>query len=133
MNPKLFMPLIIATSATSMPPVVSANDDQTFANVNYLSWDVQGAPNENDGYQISGQHYFSAKDNLGPLGEFEYINKDSNVYGRYSDVEDYSATTIGGEYFNGNFLIGGGHHSDDDDFDSNMFSIGYLFNENILQ
>ncbi len=76
-------------------------------------------------------YYFDAKSTLGPLAEFEYINKTSYAVAQYSDSERSDYYTLGGEYFTGNFLIGAGYHSSNDN-DASDISLGYLINDDFL-
>ncbi|MFX3768149.1 putative porin, partial [Streptococcus suis] len=73
---------------------------------------------------------------LGPYDQFEYINKQTNVYGSYIDDENSDVATIGGEYFVENFVLGAKYSNHDSDFGSSTdeinVSAGYFFNPNLL-
>lgn len=121
-------PLLLITSSIS---IVSANEYQTFIDLEHTSHNFSGRVPDFSSNNIFAQHFFSLKESLGPLGEFEYINTTSHVFGNYHDNDFYSLTSVGGEYFMGNFLIGGSYQDSDND-DSNSLTLGYLFSENFI-
>ena len=94
---------------------------------------------EIDQFTIGSTWYFDQKETLGPLKEFEYINKTSNIFGSYSRFESESGgmafdsdfPVIGGEYFAGNVLMGGSYRKLDD-FEAFSGTLGYLVNSNFL-
>lgn len=133
MNFKLALSALLCASALSASSSVFANEYQTFAELNYLSLDVEGnGENENgNGYSLSFNHFFDKKQSLGPLSEFDYINRESHAFAAYYDFEDDSAFAIGGNYFAGRFLIGA-TYEDNDDYDSKSFSLGYLISRDFL-
>jgi len=123
MKLRYILPLLLTAST------VSANEYQTFASIDYFN--VEDQSESFDAYSLSGQYFFNAKSTLGPLAEFEYINKTSNVFGRYTDIDGFDITSLGGEYFTNNFLFGA-EFSFDDNNDLTNLSLGYLINDDFL-
>ncbi|SDK40850.1 putative porin [Microbulbifer yueqingensis] len=128
MKLKYILPLALV-SATA-----SAEQYTSFTNAGYQNNDY-GSGFETDSYDINSRYFFAPKENLGPLKEFEYINKVSNVYGGFSRLDydggDASGSNLGGELFAGNFKLGASF-SEFEDVDSNTLTLGYLFSENFL-
>lgn len=132
MKLKAILPLMLVSA------VVSAEEYTSFSNASYQNKDYDAGA-ETDQYDINSRYFFGPKETLGPLKEFEYINKVSNLYGGFSRLDyeddDASAATIGGEAFIGQFMLGASFTDVDNDFavgDSNTLSVGYLFTENFL-
>ena len=123
MKYKIILPLLLCATT------VSANEYQTFINFDYLDSTSSGSAVEHK--SLSGTHYFSGKESLGPLGEFEFINRTTNIFANYQDDGDFDSYSIGGEYFAGDFLFGASHR-DLDGFDVNSFTLGYLINDDFL-
>ncbi len=113
--------LLLLTAST-----VSANEYQTFTSFNYTNTD-----DSLDVYSLDVQHYFDAKSDLGPLGQFEYINTTSSLFGSYYDSDYTETTELGGEYFSDNFLIGA-RFSRSYDMNASSISLGYLVNDDFL-
>ncbi|QFT56989.1 putative porin [Microbulbifer sp. THAF38] len=92
--------------------------------------------NDADRFTIGSQYFFSGKETLGPLKEFEYINKVSNIYGDFSHYnegsEDSDIFTVGGEYFASNGIVLGAQLADWGEENIDTLSIGYLFTPNFL-
>ncbi|AWF83235.1 hypothetical protein BTJ40_21780 [Microbulbifer sp. A4B17] len=111
-----------------------AEEYNSITTVDYSNLDFDGT----DGNQFTAEttYYFSGKEALGPLKEFEYINKASNVSAAYShyDVssEDIDNFAVAGEYFTSFGLVLGANLTEVDDESVNTASIGYLFTPNFL-
>lgn len=106
----------------------AADSYQSISNLNYTDTD------NNDTISVDSTYYFSPKSTLGPYDQFEYINKQSNVFGSYADDDFGDVTAIGGEYFVEDFVVGASYQNDD--FGSNnesyTLSAGYFFNPDLL-
>lgn len=114
----LLLPAFFLTCAT-----VSAESYRSFSHINYSKTDYSNA--DSDSWSLGSKYYFDDRETLGPLNEFDYINAISNVsvdYGYHTSDSiwtrgDYTSTSalerntvsINGEWFVGNFLIGGGY------------------------
>ncbi|GAB3028435.1 putative porin [Bowmanella dokdonensis] len=86
-------------------------------------------------WSVGSQYYFSPKQTLGPLAEFDYINSKSNVKAGYADNDYYDSWNVGGELFYGNLLLGAQYYKSDYDqgsADTKSFSVGYLLSPNLL-
>ncbi|WP_445362852.1 putative porin [Microbulbifer sp. ANSA003] len=111
-----------------------AEEYNSITTLDYSNLDFDGA----DGNQFSAEttYYFSGKEALGPLKEFEYINKASNISAAYThyDIssEDLDGIAIAGEYFTSFGLVLGASLTETDDEAVNTASIGYLFTPNFL-
>lgn len=126
MNLKAFLPLMLCSS------FVVAEEYRSFSDVDYSH--TETGPFELDELIIGSTWYFDTKESLGPLTEFEYINRTSNIFGTYSRfdaTETFDAAVLGGEYFAGNVLLGGSYRILDE-FDVFSGTVGYLFTSNIL-
>jgi hypothetical protein len=124
MKLKFIVPLLLTAST-----VASANEYQTFTNLNYSNIETPIA--DYDGYSLGVRYFFDAKSTLGPLAEFDYINTTSSLFGGYADFEGNDEFTFGGEYFAGNFMIGTAFNSEADD-DPSSLTLGYLINKNFI-
>lgn len=105
---------------------------------------------EIDATALGFTRYFGGKPSLGPLNEFDYINRTSNIsvshirtnetntfmWGSGSSLtfnEDENLTLLGGEAFFDRAMVGVGFsRASNTDSDSKTFSLGLLPNENIL-
>ncbi|WHI44899.1 putative porin [Microbulbifer sp. VAAF005] len=114
----------------------------TSAAENYNSITSAGYSNldfdENDGNQVIAEttYYFDSKESLGPLNEFEYINKASNLSGAFNHFDqastDEDSFAVAGEYFTNFGLVLGASLANIDDEDINTASLGYLVVPNFL-
>ncbi len=96
---------------------------------------------EFDTFSINSTYYASPKSNLGPLKEFEYINKINNFFGEFSSTEETEgrynreekedSLRVGGEYFYEKFKFGGSIRSNED-LGFYRASAGYFFNPDLL-
>ncbi|WP_444902440.1 putative porin [Microbulbifer sp. SSSA007] len=95
----------------------------------FLDWD-------SDQFMANTTYFFGQKETLGPLKEFEYINKVSNIYGGYNHYNrgsfDRDTFSAGGEYFASNGLVFGAGIVDLWEGNVDYQSIGYLFTPDFL-
>ncbi|MBZ9613178.1 putative porin [Rheinheimera maricola] len=85
-----------------------------------------------NGWQLDGRYFFDKKTTLGPLDQFEYINKVTNVSASFNRVFDNNAWTIGGEYFAENGLVVSAGYSRFGDENINQLGLGYLVSNNFI-
>lgn len=106
----------------------AADSYQSISNLNYTDTD------NNDTISVDSTYYFSPKSTLGPYDQFEYINKQSNVFGGYADDDFGDVTAIGGEYFVEDFVVGASYQNADynSNNESYTLSAGYFFNPDLL-
>ncbi|WP_193050670.1 putative porin [Pseudoalteromonas undina] len=106
----------------------AADSYQSISNLNYTDTD------NNDTISVDSTYYFSPKSTLGPYDQFEYINKQSNVFGSYADDDSGDVTAIGGEYFVEDFVVGASYQNADynSNDESYTLSAGYFFNPDLL-
>lgn len=131
-----FLPLLL------FPVTADAEEYNSITTAGYTSLDydldILGGEFDLDGNQFLAEttYYFSGKETLGPLKEFEYINKVSNVSAAFFHNEvdnnnsDNSAVT--GEYFSQNGLIFGLALTEVNDRNIDAVALGYLFTPNFL-
>ncbi|MBB1294996.1 putative porin [Pseudoalteromonas sp. SG43-7] len=121
---------VIISSILLSSAATAADNYQSISHLGYM--DTDG----NDTVSVDSKYYFSPKATLGPYDQFEYINKQTNVYGSYIDNDFSDVTTIGGEYFVENFVVGAQYSNLDVDSVSSKdvfnVSAGYFFNPNLL-
>lgn len=136
MNLKVLLPLVLSSSVAFAEDYHSISDfDYTRSDFGTLVFAGQRFTTEQDLYTLSSTWYFDSKETLGPLNEFEYINKTSNIFGAWSQFDGSGShahqATIGGEYFAGNFLLGGSYTGLDGP-DGFTGTLGYLFSDAFL-
>ncbi|WP_444918613.1 putative porin [Microbulbifer sp. JMSA003] len=108
-----------------------------YSNLDY-EFDIFGSEFDADGNQFVAEttYYFSGKESLGPLKEFEYINKASNVSAAFfhNEIEDNNEDSyaLAGEYFTKSGFVLGASLTEVDDDSINTASLGYLFTPNFL-
>lgn len=121
--------------AASLP--VHAENFQSFTELTYseMETNFDAEKIEVESLSFATQYFFDQKTTLGPLNEFEFINKVSNVGAGYVDYESGDATNVFGEAFFGRFLIGANYSNNDFGAESDdTYSItgGYLVTDNLL-
>ncbi|WP_417670705.1 putative porin [Pseudoalteromonas tetraodonis] len=106
----------------------AADSYQSINNLGYKDSD------NNDTISVDSTYYFSPKSTLGPYDQFEYINKQSNVFGSYADDDFGDVTAIGGEYFVEDFVVGASYQNDDFGSNNELYTLsaGYFFNPDLL-
>ncbi|WDE10786.1 putative porin [Thalassomonas haliotis] len=113
---------------------VHAEDYQSFSSVSYS--DLDNKHNDSDAFSLATRYYFDKKSTLGPLDEFEYINKTSNVFGSFVDTDTNKNFNLGGEAFIDKLLVGATYHYSDFDHGGNediyTLSLGYLVSDDFL-
>ncbi len=117
---------VIALTATA----VSAQEYQLFTELRADHVRVSG-DNETL-WSLNGTYFFDKKQALGPLDQFEYINKVSNVSAAFARAYDDNSYGIGGEYFAQNGLVVSASHQRFGDFDVSSVGLGYLVSENFI-
>ncbi|MCW8125446.1 putative porin [Microbulbifer halophilus] len=89
-----------------------------------------------DTFRFGSTYYFAPLETRGPLKEFDYIIRTTNLYGDYSytdfDGGDADDLTLGGEYFAANGFMGGVEVNEGDLEDTTELTAGYLFNPDLL-
>jgi hypothetical protein len=123
---KYIAPVALLIGAAS----VSAEEYQMFAGINADHYRFSGESDTNWG--LNGTYFFGKKATLGPLEQFEYINKVSNMSASYSRLGDYNTWGIGGEYFAENGLVVSARHSRFDGEYANQLGLGYLVSNNLI-
>ncbi|WP_215399001.1 putative porin [Rheinheimera oceanensis] len=126
MTLKYVLPVIaLAASAT-----VAAEEYQLFTGVNADHIRVSG--NNETNWGLNGTYFFDKKVTLGPLDQFEYINKVTNVSASFSRVFDTNVWGVGGEYFAENGLVVSAAHSRASGDYINEIGLGYLVSDNFI-
>ncbi|MFC6981684.1 putative porin [Microbulbifer taiwanensis] len=130
------LPLMVFAASAAAEEYTSISE-ANYTNTEYASTDT-------DRFDIGTTYFFAPKESLGPLKEFEYINKVTNIGAGYSyldfDGGDADTLNVRGEYFTASGFVFGASYSDtsfDSDFqsgdsDSHTLSAGYLFNPDFL-
>ncbi|WP_444899459.1 putative porin [Microbulbifer sp. VAAC004] len=119
--------MLLAATAT-------AEEYNSISTLGYSNLDFDSA----DGNQFGAEttYYFGGKEALGPLKEFEYINKVSNVSAAFLhydvESEDLDNFAFAGEYFADNGLVFGANITEVDDSGVNKLTLGYFFTPNFL-
>ncbi len=112
----------------------AAESYQSISNAAYIGTEIGNV--DADTFAFGSTYYFAPKETLGPLKEFEYINKVTNIFGGYSytdtDFGDADALTVGAEYFDASGFMGGVSVTEGDFNDGYDLSVGYLFNPDLL-
>ncbi|NMM42449.1 putative porin [Pseudoalteromonas arctica] len=121
---------VIISSILLSSAAMAADNYQSISHLGYQDTD------RNDTISVDSTYYFSPKATLGPYDQFEYINKQTNVYGSYNNDDFRDITDIGGEYFTENFVVGAKYRNFNGDGVSSIdiinVSAGYFFNPNLL-
>ena len=119
---------VIISSILLSSTAAAADSYNSISNLSYKDSD------NDDTVAVDSIYYLSPKKTLGPYDQFEYINKQSNIYGAYAD-DDFSDTTlVGGEYFINEFVIGASYTNLDVGNHNEAYTIsgGYFFNPDLL-
>jgi hypothetical protein len=119
---------VIISSILISGTAAAADSYQSVSNLTYKDSD------NNNTVAIDSIYYLSPRATLGPYDQFSYINKQSNVYGGYADDDFSDLTSIGGEYFINQFVIGAQYNNYDSGNHNETYSLsgGYFFNPNTL-
>ncbi|MBB1451854.1 putative porin [Pseudoalteromonas sp. SG43-1] len=121
---------VIISSILLSSTAAAADSYNSISNLSYKNSD------NNDTVAVDSIYYLSPKKTLGPYDQFEYINKQTNVYGGYADDDFGDLTSVGGEYFINEFVVGASYENLDLDSGSNseLYKLtgGYFFNPDLL-
>ncbi|WP_105215413.1 putative porin [Pseudoalteromonas sp. T1lg22] len=122
--------LTVAIASVLFSGAAFAQSYQSITDLEYVNFD------SDDFVSLSSKYYFAPKQVLGPLDQFEYINKTTNVYGGLADSDFATSYNVGGEYFYNSFVFGASFNTTDfddaGDVDGYTLSLGYLVNDNLL-
>ncbi|WP_444926518.1 putative porin [Microbulbifer sp. TRSA002] len=122
----LFMLLMVSGAA--------AEGYRSITNFGYSNLDFDAV--DGDEYFAETTYYFSAKSSLGPLGEFDFINRSSNLSAAYfhgdTGFRDSDDFALGGEYFSESGFVLGGILTSFGRDSFNTISLGYLFTPDLL-
>lgn len=83
-------------------------------------------------WSVNGTYFFDKKQTLGPLDQFEYINKVTNVSAVFSRYDGENFWTVGGEYFAENNLVVSARFTENADFHTTSVGLGYLVSDNFI-
>lgn len=119
---------IIISGLLLSSTAMAADNYQSVSNLSYKNSD------NNRALAVDSIYYFSPKSTLGPYDQFEYINKQSNIFGGYADDDFGDVTAIGGEYFVNDFVVGAAYQNTDVGTNNELylFSAGYFINPDLL-
>ncbi len=118
---------VIALAATT---AVSAEEYQLFTELRADHARVSGDNETN--WKLNGTYFIDKKVTLGPLDQFEYINKVTNVSASYNRFSGNNAWSIGGEYFAENGLVVSANHGRVSGNYVNQLGLGYLVSNNVI-
>ncbi|MFQ3197618.1 MAG: hypothetical protein ACI8R9_001641 [Paraglaciecola sp.] len=83
-------------------------------------------------YQVNAKYFLDKKQTLGPLDQFKYINKVTNVAADYARVYDRYTLSVAGEYFAENNVVVSASYSDSEYSDVSSLGIGYLISDDFI-
>lgn len=126
MKLKYALPLIAVTTSAA----VSAQDYQTFTNLSGEHRRYGGA--SDNLWQVNAKHFLDQKQTLGPLDQFEFINKVTNVEASYVRAYDTNYVSVAGEYFTENNFVLSASYSDSEFSDATSLGIGYLISDDFI-
>ncbi|MDX5405892.1 MAG: putative porin [Chromatiaceae bacterium] len=126
MTLKYVLPVVALAATTA----VSAEDYQLFTELRADHVRVSGSNETN--WHLDGTYFFDKKVTLGPLDQFEYINKVTNINAGYSRAFDENFLRLGGEYFAANGLVVAAEHNRVSGDYINEFGLGYLVSDNFI-
>jgi hypothetical protein len=125
MTLKYILPLIALTATA-----VSAEEYQLF---NELRADHLRVSGESETlWSLNSTYFFDKKQTLGPLDQFEYINKVTNVGAGFSRFDGENFWSIGGEYFAENNLVLSARYTDNAGSHATSVGIGYLISKDFI-
>ncbi|MBB1371774.1 putative porin [Pseudoalteromonas sp. SR45-4] len=119
--------ILLSSAATT---AMAADSYQSISNLGFK----HETSSNNNTVAVDSIYYLSPKKTLGPYDQFEYINKQSNVYGSYADDDSSDVTSVGGEYFINNFVVGASYSNLDTGSHNELYKLsgGFFFNPNLL-
>lgn len=123
---KYALPFVaVAASASAI-----ANDYQLISS---LEWDhIRYSGSSTNVRALEGTYFLDRKTVLGPLDQFEYINKTSNVQAGYARFDGTNLWAVGGEYFADNNLIVSAGHARSSGMHANTLGLGYLISDDFV-
>ncbi len=127
MTLKYLLPVLALTASAS----VMAEDYQLFTELNADRVRVSGGDSETL-WNANGTYYFDKKQSLGPLDQFEYINKESNISAGYSRLYGENVWTVGGEAFVDENVLLAARYSRIAGENISYLGLGYLFSDNFI-
>lgn len=123
---KYALPIIAVAASTS----VIANDYQLITS---LEWDhIRYSGNSTNVRALEGTYFLDSKTVLGPLDQFEYINKTSNIQAGYVRAFGTNVYGLGGEYFTDSGVVVSAGHLRSSDFHENTLGLGYLISDDFI-
>lgn len=125
MTLKYILPAIALTATA-----VSAEEYQLFTELRADHVRVSG--DKETLWSLDGTYFFDKKQTLGPLDQFEYINKVSNVSASFARAYDDNSYGIRGEYFAENNFVVSASHQRSGDFDVTSLGLGYLISDDFI-
>lgn len=123
---KYVLPFIALTASAS----IAAEEYQLFTELK--ADHVRFSGDNKTNWDLKGTYFFDKKQTLGPLDQFEYINKVSNIDANFSRVFNNNVWAIGGEYFAENNLVVSASHQRTSGFYASTLGLGYLFADNFI-
>jgi hypothetical protein len=127
MSFKYVLPIIALTASAT----VAAEEYQIFTELKADHIRFNGATETN--WALNGTYFFDKKQTLGPLDQFEYINKVSNVGASFNRIFDNNVWAVGGEYFaTNNLVVSASHQYVDTDFNVSTLGLGFLISDNFI-
>jgi hypothetical protein len=136
--------IVPSLAAILLSNAALAESYQSFSTINYShnksSFNRTNVNNENksDSIALSSQYFFDERQALGPLSEFDYINKASNVYAflsnndseystsyndqNYSTDDNNQNVSIGGQWITHNVIVGASYSHQRHDVTSDGYS-----------
>ncbi|MCC5826815.1 MAG: putative porin [Alkalimonas sp.] len=123
---KYALPFIaVAASASAV-----ANDYQLISS---LEWDhIRYSGSSTNVRTLDAVYFLDRKTVLGPLDQFEYINKTSNLQAGYSRFAGTNLWALGGEYFTDSGVVVSASHARSSGFHANTLGLGYLFSDDFI-
>ena len=126
MTLKYVLPVIALAASAA----VSAEEYQLFTGLTADHARANGDSETN--WNLDATYFFDKKVTLGPLDQFEYINKVSNVSAGYSRIFDTNIWGVAGEYFAENGLVITAAHGRASGNYVNQIGLGFLVSDNVI-
>ncbi|CAM3799686.1 putative porin [Rheinheimera salexigens] len=127
MSFKYILPIMALTASAT----IAAEEYQLFTELKADHVRVSGENETN--WALDGTYFFDKKQTLGPLDQFEYINKVSNIGASFNRVFDNNVWAVDGEYFfANNIVVSASHQYFGSDFNVSTFGLGYLLADNFI-
>ena len=124
MTLKYVLPVIALTASAAL----SAEEYQLFTELRASHFDYSS----DNIWSVNGTYFFDKKQTLGPLDQFEYINKVTNAGATFSRFDDENFWSVGGEYFADNNLVFSARFTENAGFHATSVGIGYLISKDFI-